>query len=269
MRGKGVINFYQGAERDANLRALRAQLERALEEAQRNAQQLGSLGATAQGIGEGADPTVQVTQDENGIHIHFGIPAGPQGNAFKFEDFTPEQLETLTGAPGATFVPHMDEDANLNWTNDAGLENPPPINLRGPEGPKNYAPRLWMLDAKKEAYEGELAPLSRFVGAQEATVETVFPGDLVLLTQDGTVCKVMYVRESSLFHNYPIAGLGFRVATLQTGTDFSVDNHTLKMENGVMRVNTAPSVEQDNTLPITSAAVFAEVGNINALLETI
>lgn len=173
------------------------------------------------------------------------------------------------GKKGATFTPHMNEDGDLNWTNDAGLENPEPVNLRGPEGPKNYAPRLWMLDAKKEAFEGEIAPLSRFVGAQEATVETVFPGDLVLLTQDGTVCKVMYVQESSLFYDQPIAGLGFRVATLKTGTDFTVDNHTLKLENGVLRVNTAPSVEQDNTLPITSAAVYTEVGNINALLETI
>lgn len=173
------------------------------------------------------------------------------------------------GKNGATFTPHVDEEGNLRWSNDGGLENPPEVNVRGPEGPKNYAPRLWMLDAKKEAYEGELAPLSRFVGAQEATVETVFPGDLVLLTQDGTVCRISYVEESTAFHDYPIAGLGFRVATLKTGTDFSVDNHTLKLENGVMRVNTAPSVEQDNTLPITSAAVFAEVGNINALLETI
>lgn len=103
MSGKGVINFYQGAERNANLRALKTMLERALAEAQRNAQQLGSLGATAQGIEEGAEPTVQVTQDENGIHIHFGIPAGPQGNAFRFEDFTPEQLEELKGPPGKDF----------------------------------------------------------------------------------------------------------------------------------------------------------------------
>lgn len=31
----------------------------------------------------------------------------------------------------------------------------------------------------------------------------------------------------------------------------------------------ATSVEEDNTLPITSAAVYTEVGNINALLATI
>lgn len=48
-----------------------------------------------------------------------------------------------------------------------------------------------------------------------------------------------------------------------------ITDETLKMENGVLSVNTAGDVEQDNTLPVTSAAVFVEVGNINALLETI
>ena len=49
---------------------------------------------------------------------------------------------------------------------------------------------------------------------------------------------------------------------------FIVDE-TLTYENGVLSVNTADAPEQDNTLPITSAAVFESVGNINALLETI
>jgi len=49
---------------------------------------------------------------------------------------------------------------------------------------------------------------------------------------------------------------------------FIVDE-TLTYENGVLSVNTADTPEQDNTLPITSAAVFESVGNINALLETI
>ena len=47
-------------------------------------------------------------------------------------------------------------------------------------------------------------------------------------------------------------------------------NETLKVTaDGKLAVNTADSVGQDNTLPITSAAVHTEVGNINALLETI
>jgi len=38
---------------------------------------------------------------------------------------------------------------------------------------------------------------------------------------------------------------------------------------GVLSVVKANAVEQDNTHPITAAAVFTEVGNINALLQTI
>lgn len=38
---------------------------------------------------------------------------------------------------------------------------------------------------------------------------------------------------------------------------------------GVLSVQKATSVEADNTRPITSAAVYTEVGNINALLATI
>lgn len=50
--------------------------------------------------------------------------------------------------------------------------------------------------------------------------------------------------------------------------DFQV-GETLKLENGILSVNTTDNVEQDNTLPITSAGVFATVGNIEALLKTI
>lgn len=40
-------------------------------------------------------------------------------------------------------------------------------------------------------------------------------------------------------------------------------------DDGVISVLTAPNVEKDNTKPITSAAVYTEVGNINVLLQTI
>ena len=43
----------------------------------------------------------------------------------------------------------------------------------------------------------------------------------------------------------------------------------LKVEGSTLMVDAADAVEQDNTKPVTSAAVFTEVGNINALLATI
>ena len=55
---------------------------------------------------------------------------------------------------------------------------------------------------------------------------------------------------------------------VDSGVDFETDR-TLKLENGILSVNTTNDMEQDNTLPITSAGVFATVGNIEALLKTI
>lgn len=43
----------------------------------------------------------------------------------------------------------------------------------------------------------------------------------------------------------------------------------LDAETNTLSVDTAEAVEKDNTKPVTSAAVYTEVGNINALLATI
>lgn len=45
--------------------------------------------------------------------------------------------------------------------------------------------------------------------------------------------------------------------------------HGLKWESGALCVDCADAVETDNTLPVTSAAVAVEVGNIAVLLGTI
>lgn len=55
---------------------------------------------------------------------------------------------------------------------------------------------------------------------------------------------------------------------IDTGVQFETDD-TLKLENGVLSVNTTNDMEQDNTLPMTSAGVYAAVGNIEAILKTI
>lgn len=52
------------------------------------------------------------------------------------------------------------------------------------------------------------------------------------------------------------------------GVTFTTDE-TLTLSGGVLSVNTSKTVEADNTLPVTSAAVYTTVGNIEALLETI
>lgn len=56
---------------------------------------------------------------------------------------------------------------------------------------------------------------------------------------------------------------------VDTGVQFTTDATLNLSEDGILSVNTADEVEKDNTLPVTSAAVYTEVGNINALLATI
>ena len=52
------------------------------------------------------------------------------------------------------------------------------------------------------------------------------------------------------------------------GVAFTTDE-TLTLKDGILSVNTTKEPEPDNTLPITSAAVHATVGNISAILDTI
>lgn len=81
-------------------------------------------------------------------------------------------------------------------------------------------------------------------------------GKFTATTIDPDVIKEII--EDYLKNNLPESG----------GVEFETDN-TLTLENGILSVNTTNNMEQDNTLPITSAGVYATVGNIEALLKTI
>lgn len=59
------------------------------------------------------------------------------------------------------------------------------------------------------------------------------------------------------------------VRELQKNNISFVTDETLTLKDGVLSVNTTNSVANDNTLPITSAAVAVTVGNIEVLLNTI
>lgn len=58
-------------------------------------------------------------------------------------------------------------------------------------------------------------------------------------------------------------------ATTSTLGGVIVGDHLEVTEEGVLSVTVVNDVEHDNTNPISAAAVYTEVGNINALLATI
>ena len=100
---------------------------------------------------------------------------------------------------------------------------------------------------------------------------TEIPGGLNLTVTRGSEVQSMDVIGADVDEEY-IAQLVEDYLTKNPpsgGTEFRPDNETLLLENGVLRVNTADVAEEDNTRPITSAAVATQVGNIEALLKTI
>lgn len=58
-------------------------------------------------------------------------------------------------------------------------------------------------------------------------------------------------------------------ATTSTLGGIIVGDHLSVTEEGTLSVIVANDAEHDNTNPISAAAVYTEVGNINALLATI
>ena len=66
-----------------------------------------------------------------------------------------------------------------------------------------------------------------------------------------------------------VGGTILRPATTTSLGGIIVGEDLQITQSGVLSVTKANQVEQDNTHPITAAAVYAEVGNISALLQTI
>ena len=69
-----------------------------------------------------------------------------------------------------------------------------------------------------------------------------------------------------------IAAAGSLAGRISGGTGGGVSYEIgpgLKVEDGVLSVDTAAAVEEDNTKPITSAAVYTELGGVEALLANI
>lgn len=73
-----------------------------------------------------------------------------KGEAFTYDDFTNEQLAGLVGPRGNTgpyFIPAIDAEGNISWSNNGNLLNPTTVNLRGPKGEKG--------DTGKQGIQGE------------------------------------------------------------------------------------------------------------------
>lgn len=87
-----------------------------------------------------------------------------------------EQTGGGAGNNGATFIPSVDKDGFISWTNDSDLPNPEPVNIRGPvgesgpQGDPGYTPQrgvdYWTEDDKQDIVSDVLDALP---AAEEAS----------------------------------------------------------------------------------------------------
>ena len=79
------------------------------------------------------------------------------------------------------------------------------------------------------------------------------------------MCGEVTIKKNIKINNVKIGNRVRIKITPSSVPKFSIGNG-LKLENNVLSVDTANVVEEDNTKPVTSAAVYTEIGNIEALL---
>ena len=68
--------------------------------------------------------------------------------------------------------------------------------------------------------------------------------------------------------NAQFDSLSEEITVLEKKALFTTDK-SLTLKDGVLSVNTTDNAEKDNTLPISSAGVYTQIGNIEVLLKTI
>lgn len=91
----------------------------------------------------GTQATVVNAGDNNAAILNFTLPKGDKGEkgdqgekgeqGDKGSDGSPG-VQGNDGDDGATFIPSVSTEGILSWTNDKGLDNPSPVNIKGVDG---------------------------------------------------------------------------------------------------------------------------------------
>lgn len=119
---------------------------------------------------------------------------------------------------------------------------------------------------------GAVVYITDSVDGNGGTIRTITSVDISDDTVEPEVLQFGYTAHNALGQAIVGTGtIGGNIAPATTSTlgGIIVGSDLLITEEGVLSVDKATSVAEDNTKPITAAAVYTEVGNINALLATI
>lgn len=117
--------------------------------------------------------------------------------------------------------------------------------------------------------ETETRYAKTFVVRRREKPESYVYTETEVLNYSSLVARIDQIEQNGVSDEQIAAAVEDYLAENPAGVNFETDGTTLILNDGVLSVNTTDKTEQDNTRPITSAGVFATVGNIEALLKTI
>lgn len=75
----------------------------------------------------GTGDTIEQQIRDVGAEITAGIP-------ISVSQYVADNADALRGESGATFTPSVSASGDISWTNDKGLANPSPVNIKGSKG---------------------------------------------------------------------------------------------------------------------------------------
>ena len=91
-------------------------------------------------VQKGDIASATITGESPNQVLNLVLPKGDKGDTGEKgeqgeQGLNGEKGETgAKGENGATFTPKVSEEGIISWTNDKGLENPTPVNIKGPQG---------------------------------------------------------------------------------------------------------------------------------------
>ena len=73
-------------------------------------------------------------ESDGSVSLIFGVPRGKDGRDGVDGAQGPQGIPGTAAAKGATYTPYVSEAGVISFTNDGGLPNPEPVNIKGPKG---------------------------------------------------------------------------------------------------------------------------------------
>ena len=105
------------------------------------------------------------------------------------------------------------------------------------------------------------------MGVLETAPELVAELNLGGYTVDTTLTKAGQAADAAAVGKR-LSTISEEITVLEKKALFTTDK-SLTLKDGVLSVNTTDIAEEDNTLPMSSAGVYTQIGNIEVLLKTI